>query len=80
MRWLIPFAVVLIGCVVSLPDDQSLSADLACESARLVVELRQQIAPTPASTVCENCGGTGTLGDGRVSVKCQACDGTGKRK
>ena len=32
----------------------------------------------PSSDVCDNCGGTGKLGDGTVSVKCPICDGTGK--
>lgn len=34
---------------------------------------------TPVSDVCENCDGTGKLGDGRVFVDCPVCDGTGKR-
>tara|TARA_E500000331_G_scaffold235058_1_gene225331 strand:+ start:5664 stop:6011 length:348 start_codon:yes stop_codon:yes gene_type:complete len=33
---------------------------------------------TPSSDICENCNGTGKLGDGVVSVKCPVCDGTGK--
>jgi len=32
----------------------------------------------PSSDICENCSGTGKLGDGTVSVKCPVCDGTGK--
>ena len=32
----------------------------------------------PPSDTCENCGGTGKLGDGTVSVECPVCDGTGK--
>ena len=35
---------------------------------------------TPSGDVCENCGGTGRLGDGVVSVECPVCDGTGKPK
>ena len=38
--------------------------------------LRQDTAPS--SDVCDNCGGTGRLGDGTVSVECPVCDGTGK--
>lgn len=68
------------GCVVaSLPADDGVTADLACETARMVTQLRQEITPTPASDLCENCGGTGTLGDGRITVKCPACGGTGKK-
>ena len=28
---------------------------------------------------CDECGGTGKLGDGRVFVTCQTCNGTGKK-
>ena len=79
MRWLVCL-IFVAGCVVtSLPPDDGLSADLACETARMVVQLRQQIAPTPASDECENCHGTGKLGDGRITVQCPACGGTGKK-
>ena len=33
---------------------------------------------SPSSDTCENCGGTGRLGDGTVSVECPVCEGTGK--
>ena len=33
----------------------------------------------PVSDKCENCNGTGRVGDGTVFVKCPVCDGTGKR-
>lgn len=80
MRWLIVFTAMLAGCVVTLPaGDSSLTADLACETARAVVQLRQEIAPTPASDKCDNCDGTGRLGDGRIVTKCPVCDGTGKK-
>lgn len=79
-RWLVCMLVAIGGCVASLPADNSLTADIACEAARLVVQLRQETAPAPASGECTNCGGTGKLGDGRIEVKCPACDGTGKAK
>ena len=40
--------------------------------------LRSHVSPT--NDVCENCAGTGRLGDGTVSVVCPVCDGTGKPK
>ena len=83
MRWLVCFAVAIAGCVASLPaDDTSITADLACETARALVEMRRGPAPSPRpdGDRCENCGGRGTVGDGRVSVTCPVCDGTGKRK
>ena len=33
---------------------------------------------SPSSDICENCSGTGRLGDGTVSVECPVCEGTGK--
>lgn len=36
------------------------------------------VGPTPApSNVCPSCNGRKVVGDGRVMVKCAACDGTG---
>lgn len=80
MRFLVFLLVVTFGCVATLPQDNTLSADIACETARMVVQLRQEMAPTPASDLCDNCGGTGTLGDQRITVKCPACNGTGKKQ
>lgn len=34
--------------------------------------------PTPKPGICENCNGTGKLGDGTVVLPCPACNGTGK--
>lgn len=85
MRSLVVFAVVLVGCVASLPrDDASITADLAAETAREVLRLRSEVAPTPVPPApggkCETCSGTGKLPtDGRVIVTCNACGGTGKR-
>lgn len=83
MRWILPFMLMLVGCVATLPGDDSLTADLAAETARMVVQLRQQIPPTPAPPSdgkCQNCDGRGFVGDGTVRVKCQPCDGTGNAK
>lgn len=76
MRWLLAFAVMLVGCVASLPRDDSVTADLACETAREVVRVRQTIRPTPG--VCQNCDGSGKVGDGRIVITCPVCKGTGK--
>lgn len=37
-------------------------------------------APTPATAVCDNCNGTGKVGDGKVFVICPECGGSGKKK
>jgi hypothetical protein len=80
MRWLVAFCVVFVGCVYSLPADDGITADLAAETARMVVQMRQQIPPSPApsSDVCSNCNGTGKVGDGRITSTCIVCKGTGK--
>jgi hypothetical protein len=33
--------------------------------------------PTPGPTKCDNCNGTGRVGDGRVFVPCPVCGGDG---
>jgi len=82
VRFLILLLVVLAGCIATLPNDATISADLACELARGVVQLRAapevpDDKPKPGDK-CENCEGRGYVGDGTVKVKCQPCDGTGK--
>jgi len=80
-RWLVCFTVAIVGCVASLPrGDTSITADLACEASRCIVQARQGLPPTPApSDVCDNCDGTGKIGDGRIVLECSACKGTGKK-
>jgi DnaJ-class molecular chaperone len=79
MRFLVCLLLVS-GCVAaSMPPDDGISADLACETARMVLQMRQEIPPTPVSDKCENCGGTGKLGDGKIVTVCPVCKGTGKK-
>jgi hypothetical protein len=83
VRFLLVFLVAMTGCVATLPDDPTISADLAVETARAVMALRAEVAPPPApgpkpGDKCPNCEGRGYVGDGTVKVKCQPCDGTGK--
>jgi DnaJ-class molecular chaperone len=79
VRFLLAFSVVLVGCVATLPGDNGVTADLACETARMVVQLRNEIAPSPANDKCDNCDGTGKIGDGRIVMPCPICKGTGKK-
>jgi hypothetical protein len=78
VRFLLAFAVVLVGCVATLPGDNGVTADLACETARMVVQLRHEIAPSPASDKCDNCV-DGFIGDGRIKIVCPICKGTGRK-
>jgi hypothetical protein len=69
---------VMMMAAAAVPSEPSLSADLACETARMLVY--QQATPIkPTSDSCENCSGLGRLGDGRVSTICPICKGTGKK-
>jgi hypothetical protein len=84
VRFVILSLIALAGCIATLPDDATISADLACETARAVVLERAQAdvpddKPKPGDK-CPNCEGRGYVGDGRVQVKCQPCDGTGRVK
>jgi hypothetical protein len=85
VRFLVVFLIGMAGCVATLPDDPTISADLACEVARAVVQLRAAPDATPddkpkPGDKCPNCDGRGYVGDGTVKVKCQPCDGTGRVK
>jgi hypothetical protein len=85
VRFLVVFLIGMVGCVATLPDDPTISADLACEVARAVVQLRAAPDATPddkpkPGDKCPNCDGRGYVGDGTVKVNCQPCDGTGRVK
>jgi hypothetical protein len=74
--------VLVIGCVSSAASDRpDIVADLACETARMAVRLSQEMAPAPASDICENCDGKGKVrsGDGISVFTCPVCKGTGKK-
>lgn len=84
MRTLVAVAVVLwlvalFGCAPA-PDYSGVYGDLAGEAAYAVLKLRGEVAPSPpASDKCDNCNGTGIIGDGTVKIQCPECKGTGKR-
>jgi DnaJ-class molecular chaperone len=78
VRWIFVFSMTLVGCVASLPRDDGITADLACEAAREIVRVRQSIQPAPKNNVCKNCDGTGKIGDGKIVMTCPVCKGTGK--
>jgi DnaJ-class molecular chaperone len=74
--------VMLLGvpsCGVVQPNHPDIVADLACETARMAEKLKQEMAPAPKSDTCDNCDGTGKIGDGRIVMTCPVCKGTGKK-
>jgi DnaJ-class molecular chaperone len=73
------FLLFARGCGAPAPDHPDIVADLACETARMSVKLSQEMAPAPASDKCDNCDGTGKIGDGRIVMTCPVCKGTGKK-
>lgn len=69
-------AVLVAGCSQPPPPDLR---PLVAVSAKY--SLLAQVSPAPAPPddgICKPCRGTGRVGDGRVSVECAACGGTGK--
>lgn len=52
--------------------DAGITAEIAIEAA--LDEFRQ---PAPSEGECENCRGTGKIGDGRIVYDCPACGGDG---
>jgi RecJ-like exonuclease len=60
----------------SVEDTTDVSAEIAVEAA--MDQFRE--AKPPANAVCENCRGTGKIGDGRVVYDCPICGGDGKSK
>ena len=73
------FLLFARGCGAPAPDHPDIVADIACETARMSVKLSQEMAPAPASDKCDNCDGTGKIGDGRIVMTCPVCKGTGKK-
>lgn len=81
MRYVLCLLIALAGCVVTIPSDPTITADLACETARATLARRAEFAPAPPPAPagkCTNCLGTGKIGDGRIVFDCPACKGTGK--
>ena len=64
---------------VTVTDRPEVSAQIAVEVARAIVQLQNTPAPKPVAGQCPTCLGTGVLGDGaKIKMTCQACNGTGK--
>lgn len=49
-------------------------AAAAVQAGLLEIEASPAPAPQPRPAVCESCGGSGWVGDGRTRLRCQACN------
>ena len=78
MRFAAAVAAVMTLQSFTVIDHPSVSADIAVQVARAIVQLQNAPAPKPVSGQCRNCNGTGKVGDGKIVMTCQACNGTGK--
>lgn len=72
-------AFVLASAIQGVPVSHSITADIACETARELVRLNTAKPDKPTGDKCENCNGTGKTGDGRIVMTCPVCNGTGKK-
>ena len=61
-------------------DHPELSAEIATQTARAIVQLQNTPAPKPVGGQCRNCNGTGKVGDGKIVMTCQACGGSGRER
>ena len=66
---------------VTVTDRPEVSAQIAVEVARAIVQLQNTPAPKPVAGQCPTCLGTGVLGDGaKIKMTCQACGGSGRER
>jgi DnaJ-class molecular chaperone len=81
MRYAAAVAAVMALQSFTVIDHPELSAQIAVEVARAIVQLQNTPAPKPVSGQCKACLGTGVLGDGaKIRITCQACGGSGRER
>ena len=78
MRFAAAVAAAMALQSFTVIDHAELSAEIATQAARAIVQIQNTPAPKPVSGQCRNCNGTGKVGDGKIVMTCQACNGTGK--
>ena len=79
MRFAAAVAAVMTLQSFTVIDHPSVSADIAVQAARAIVQLQNTPTPKPVSGQCKTCLGTGVIGDGaRIKMTCQACGGSGR--
>ena len=78
MRFAAAVAAAIALRSLTVIDHPELSAEIATQLARAIVQIENAPAPKPVTGECRNCNGTGKVGDGKIVMTCQACNGTGK--
>lgn len=69
------------GCdAVIRPDTTTNGLALSSWAVAAALPSNDKPAPSPSDDKCQNCNGTGKVGDGRIAVTCRVCNGTGKKK
>lgn len=74
--------VLFVGCVENVDTVGDLQPLVAVGGAYGVVQVKNAPKPAPAPVVpskCQNCGGTGFIGDGRVKMPCPVCSPAPKK-
>ena len=81
MRFAAAVAAVMTLQSFTVIDHPSVSADIAVQVARAIVQLQNTPAPKPVTGQCKVCLGTGVLGDGaKIRITCEACGGSGRER
>lgn len=81
MRFAAAVAAAMSLQSLTVIDHPSVSADIAVQLARAIVQLQNTPAPKPVSGQCRTCLGTGVLGDGaKIRITCEACGGSGRER
>lgn len=72
MRNFVLLASIAASGVLFVPDEPDVTAEIAIEASL------DQFREKNQRDSCENCRGTGKIGDGRIVYDCPVCKGTGK--
>lgn len=72
--------ILLVGCTAPAPEpiDFVPAISVAVGVAEATKGATPAPAPTPTKGTCDNCGGSGKVGDGTIFVPCAVCGGDGK--
>ena len=81
MRYAAAVAAAMTLQSFTVTDHPEVSAEIATQLARAIVQSQNTPAPKPVSGQCRTCLGTGVLGDGaKIRITCEACGGSGRER